>query len=115
MSGYMSGTIAGFAAATGLQGKLASLSTDRPPGGLGSPLILIVLIPSLIVLRLCVRRGFAVARTIYAGYAGLRVVLIVATGPYNAHAAAFILLYAASVVLLFTPTANRWFSRGLDE
>jgi hypothetical protein len=98
-----------FAQLPEFESVFAGFSTERPPGGFGSPLILFVLIPALIVLRRFVRRGYFWARVCYVCYAGLRVLMVVVVGPYNLHAGAFILLYAASAGLLFTPAANRWF------
>jgi hypothetical protein len=111
MFAFMSGA---FAQLPELESVFADFSAERPPGGFGSPLILFVLIPALIVLRRFVRRGYFWARVCYVCYAGLRILLVILAGPYNLHAAAFILLYAASAGLLFTPAANRWFSEPHD-
>jgi hypothetical protein len=82
----------------------------RPPGSLGSPLLLFVLIPLVLVARHLVRRGHGLARHLYAAYAGLRLLAIVLSGDLRGHGLVLFLLYAASALSLYTPAANRWFA-----
>lgn len=83
---------------------------EPPPGGLGSPLLLFLLVPFLIVVRRFVGAGYAWARGIYTMYTAVRVIAIVVGGPWHRHSLPLALLYVASAALLFTPSAQRWFA-----
>jgi hypothetical protein len=83
---------------------------DPPPGGLGSPLLLFLLVPFLIVVRRFIGAGHSWARSVYAVYVSVRVAAIVLGSPWHRHSLPLVVLYLASAALLFTPSARRWFA-----
>lgn len=98
-----------FLLASSAQGVIADGELVRPPGRLGMPLLVPLLLVTMIVVRRLLRSGYNWARHTYAAIGLLRLGVLAIRDFADPRAGVLAALLLGSIALLYTPSANRWF------
>ncbi len=84
-------------------------SAPLVPGGFGSPVLLLLILPLMIVARRLTRRGYGPAAIALMGFFGVRCLMILFRGPWDGAALFLLSLMMLTIFMLALPTSRDWF------